>query len=386
MNAPVSAYLNINNFVLSRGGWAYFLADPLNVGFRALAALLNSSTQVFTLWSKDNLEIAKNSAMNAAEYYGLASLALLREAKKGNRREKFVAYFDEKFLRVHIKVIAGKDVRVMDLAHTSGLQEAYQNSQEVVKHLKGELKEPIRCSVIFGILGSAVAFTTVSGLIGSAVESSVQSGLREVSDFLRGGANLLDFFFLLFSICSSDAIEIDMRNLFENFGGLRKLIPVWTYTSSQFGDSIWMEWECGGNSLSPKFEVLDPATGYLTCARRALLTDSEHFTDRITIGAGIMEVAGVPVTQVSEPRCDLPFEDCIKLYGGINPITSVPRDGESSRLPYFLFQDPSFFNSLYINPERVGKTFCGAPSSRHIPRGVTGVCEINALLWHFSPK
>ncbi len=191
-------------------------------------------------------------------------------------------------------------------------------------------------------------------------------------------------FLILTSICLADVVEIDINKLIDNFQGLRNLFPVWTYTSPQFDDSIWLEWECGTNSLKPDFSVLDPADGYLTCSKRAPLKDSNHFSDQIVLGAGITQVAGVKVTRLSEPRCEQTFEECIKLYGGINPLQEgIPRDGQYSRLPYFLFQDPSFYGSLWINPQRIGVSFCGAPMERHMPEGITGVCELNALIWYF---
>jgi hypothetical protein len=84
----------------------------------------------------------------------------------------------------------------------------------------------------------------------------------------------------------------------------------------------------GTNSLKPDFSVLDPSDGYLKCSKRAPLKDSNHFSDQIVLGAGITQVAGAKVTRLSEPRCERTFEECIKIYGGINPLQEgIPRDG-----------------------------------------------------------
>jgi hypothetical protein len=78
----------------------------------------------------------------------------------------------------------------------------------------------------------------------------------------------------------------------------------------------------------------------------------------------------VKVTRLSEPRCEQTFEECIKIYGGINPLQEgIPRDGQYSRLPYFLFQDPSFYGSLWINPQRIGISFLWSTNGKAYARG-----------------
>jgi hypothetical protein len=305
--------------------------------------------------------------------------------KKRNRRENFVAFFDEEFKRYHMKVYVGGEVKILDFTFTQDFETIIKANQRVIDHFRGKNKEPIECSAFYDRLGDVVGFFVSSGFILSAAQSSIRSGgVEEIAKFFEGAENLLGIFLILTSICLADVVEIDINKLIDNFQGLRNLFPVWTFTSPQFDDSIWLEWECGTNSLKPDFSVLDPAQAYLQCSKRAPLKDSNHFSDQIVLGAGITQVAGVKVTRLSEPRCEQTFEECIKLYGGINPLQEgIPRDGQYSRLPYFLFQDPSFYGSLWINPQRIGISFCGAPMERHMPEGITGVCELNALIWYF---
>jgi hypothetical protein len=385
INAPISSYFAVNEFVKSKGGWGMFFGDPLNVGFRAIAYLLNSSNSIFTLWSKENLLKAKEYGLISAEHFKRTYESLLLNYKKRNRRGNFVGFFDEEFRRVHIKVYVGGEVKIVGLTFTQDLETTIKNSQRLIDHLKGKNKEPIECSHIFGGINSIVSFFVSSGFVLSAAQSSLKSGRgEEIAKFFEGAENLLGTFLILTSICLADVVEIDLNKLIDNFQGLRNLFPVWTFTSPQFDDSIWLEWECGTNSLKPDFSVLDPAVAYLQCSKRATLKDSNHFSDQIVLGAGITQVAGVKVTRLSEPRCEQTFEECIKIYGGINPLQEgIPRDGQYSRVPYFLFQDPSFYGSLWINPQRIGISFCGAPMERHMPEGIMGVCELNALIWYF---
>jgi tetratricopeptide (TPR) repeat protein len=385
INAPISSYFAVNEFVKSKGGWGIFFADPLNVGFRAIAHLLNSSNSIFTLWSKENLLKAKEYGLISVEYDKKTYESLLLNYKKRNRRENFVAFFDEEFKRIHMKVYVGGEVKILDFTSTQDYETIIRSDQEVIDHFRGKNKEPIRCSAFYDRLGDVVGFFVSSGFVLSAAQSSIKSGRGEsIAKFFEGTKNLLGIFLILTSICMADVVEIDINKLVDNFQGLRNLFPVWTFTSSQFDDSIWLEWECGTNSLKPDFSVLDPAGAYLQCSKRATLKDSNHFSDQIVLGAGITQVAGVKVTRLSEPRCEQTFEECIKLYGGINPLQEgIPRDGQYSRVPYFLFQDPSFYGSLWINPQRIGVSFCGAPMERHMPEGITGVCELNALIWYF---
>jgi hypothetical protein len=385
INAPVSSYFAVNEFVKSKGGWGMFFGDPLNVGFRAIAYLLNSSNSIFTLWSKENLIKAKEYGLISVEHDKKAFESLLLNYKKRNRRENFVAFFDEEFKRDHIKVYVGGEVKILDLTFTQDFETIIRADQRVIDHFRGKNKEPIECSAFYDRLGDVVGFFVSSGFILSAAQSSIKSGRGEsIAKFFEGAENLLGTLLILTSICLADVVEIDINKLVENFQGLRNLFPVWTFTSSQFDDSIWLEWECGTNSLKPDFSVLDPAEAYLQCSKRATLKDSNHFSDQIVLGAGITQVAGVKVTRLSEPRCEQTFEECIKIYGGINPLQEgIPRDGQYSRVPYFLFQDPSFYGSLWINPQRIGVSFCGAPMERHMPEGIMGVCELNALIWYF---
>ncbi len=385
INAPVSSYFAVNEFVKSKGGWGMFFGDPLNVGFRAIAYLLNSSNSIFTLWSKENLIKAKEYGLISAERNKKAYESLLLNYKKRNRRENFVAFFDEEFKRNHMKVYVGGEVKILDFTFTQDYETIIRANQRVIDHLRGKNKEPIECSAFYDRLGDVVSFFVSSGFILSAAQSSIKSGRGEsIAKFFKGAENLLGIFLILTSICIADVVEIDLNKLVDNFQGLRNLFPVWTFTSSQFDDSIWLEWECGTNSLKPDFSVLDPAEAYLQCSKRAPLKDSNHFFDQTVLGAGITQVAGVKVTRLSEPRCEQTFEECIKIYGGINPLQEgIPRDGQYSRVPYFLFQDPSFYGSLWINPQRIGISFCGAPMERHMPEGITGVCELNALIWYF---
>jgi tetratricopeptide (TPR) repeat protein len=386
INAPISSYFAVDEFVKSKGGWGMFFGDPLNVGFRAIAYLLNSSNSIFTLWSKENLLKAKEYGLISAEHFKRTYESLLLNYKKRNRRENFVAFFDEEFKRIHLKVQVGGEVKILDMTFTQqDFETIIKNAQRLIDHLKGKNKEPIECSHIFGGISNIVGFFVNSGFLLSAAQSSLKSGRgEEIAKFFEGAENLLGTFLILTSICLSNVVEIDINKLIDNFQGLRNLFPVWTFTSSQFDDSIWLEWECGTNSLKPDFSVLDPVEAYLQCSKRATLKDSNHFSDQIVLGAGITQVAGVKVTRLSEPRCEQTFEECIKIYGGINPLQEgIPRDGQYSRVPYFLFQDPSFYGSLWINPQRIGISFCGAPMERHMPEGIMGVCELNALIWYF---
>jgi tetratricopeptide (TPR) repeat protein len=388
INAPISSYYAVNEFVKSKGGWGMFFGDPLNVGFRALAHLLNSSNSIFTLWSKENLLKAKEYGLIFAEHNKKTFESLLLNYKKRNRRENFVAFLDEEFRRYHIKFYVGGKVKIVDLPITQDFETIIKNAQILIDHLRGKNKEPIECSDIFGAIGSIIMFSVNSGFLTSAAQSSLKSGRgEEIAKFFKGAENLLGTFLILTSMCMADVVEIDINKLIDNFQGLRNLFPVWTYTSPRFDDSIWLEWECGTNSLKPDFSVLDPDEAYLQCLGRVPLKDSNHFSDQIVLGAGITQVAGVKVTRLSEPRCEQTFEECIKIYGGINPLQEgIPRDGQYSRVPYFLFQDPSFYGSLWINPQRIGVSFCGAPMERHMPEGIIGVCELNALIWYFYSK
>jgi hypothetical protein len=386
INAPVSSYFAVNEFVKSKGGWGMFFADPLNVGFRAIAYLLNSSNSIFTLWSKENLLKAKEYGLISAEHVKKTFESLFLNYKKRNRRENFVWFFDEEFRRIHAKVYVGGEVKILGGGITQqDFETSIKYAQKLIDHLKGKNKEPIECSLLFWGIINITSFFVNSGFILSAVQSSIKSGRGEnIAKFFEGAENLLGTFLILTSICMSAVVEIDINKLVDNFQGLRNLFPVWTYTSPQFDDSIWLEWECGTNSLKPDFSVLDPAGAYLQCSKRATLKDSNHFSDQIVLGAGITQVAGVKVTRLSEPRCEQTFEECIKIYGGINPLQEgIPRDGQYSRIPYFLFQDPSFYGSLWINPQKIGVSFCGAPMERHMPEGIIGVCELNALIWYF---
>ncbi|MFZ8803707.1 MAG: hypothetical protein ACO2PO_12090, partial [Candidatus Calescibacterium sp.] len=344
INAPISSYYAVNEFVKSKGGWGIFFGDPLNVGFRAIAYLLNSSNSIFTLWSKENLIKAKEYGLISVEYDKKTYESLLLNYKKRNRRENFATFFDEEFRKNHIKVYIGGEVKILDLTSTQDYETIIRSDQEVIDHFRGKNKEPIRCSAFYDRLGDVVGFFVSSGFVLSAAQSSIKSGRGEsIAKFFEGTKNLLGIFLILTGICLADVVEIDLNKLIDNFQGLRNLFPVWTFTSPQFDDSIWLEWECGTNSLKPDFSVLDPAEAYLQCSKRAPLKDSNHFSDQIVLGAGITQVAGVKVTKLSEPRCEQTFEECIKLYGGINPLEEgIPRDGQYSRLPYFLFQDPSF--------------------------------------------
>jgi hypothetical protein len=385
INAPVSSYFAVNEFVKSKGGWGMFFGDPLNVGFRAIAYLLNSSNSIFTLWSKENLLKAKEYGLISAEHHKKTYESFLLNYKKRNRRENFLGFFDEEFRRIHLKVQVGDEVKIVDVEFIQNFETTIKNAQRIIDHLKGKNKEPIECSHIFGVIGAIAGFFVNSGFVLSAAQSSLKSGGGEdIAKFFKGAENLLGTFLILTSICLADVVEIDLNKLIDNFQGLRNLFPVWTFTSPQFDDSIWLEWECGTNSLKPDFSVLDPVEAYLQCSKRATLKDSNHFSDQIVLGAGITQVAGVKVTRLSEPRCEQTFEECIKIYGGINPLQEgIPRDGQYSRVPYFLFQDPSFYGSLWINPQKIGISFCGAPMERHMPEGIIGVCELNALIWYF---
>jgi tetratricopeptide (TPR) repeat protein len=385
INAPVSSYFAVDEFVKSKGGWGMFFGDPLNVGFRAIAYLLNSSNSIFTLWSKENLLKAKEYGLISNEHGKKTYESLLLNYKKRNRRENFVAFFDEEFRRIHMKVYVGGEVKILDLTFTQDFETIIKDAQKLIDHLRGKNKEPIECSHVFWGINVLISSIVNSGFILSAAQSSLKSGRgEEIAKFFEGAENLLGTLLILTSICLADVVEIDINKLVDNFQGLRNLFPVWTFTSPQFDDSIWLEWECGTNSLKPDFSVLDPVQAYLQCSKRATLKDSNHFSDQIVLGAGITQVAGVKVTRLSEPRCEQTFEECIKIYGGINPLQEgIPRDGQYSRVPYFLFQDPSFYGSLWINPQKIGVSFCGAPMERHMPEGIIGVCELNALIWYF---
>jgi hypothetical protein len=315
INAPVSSYFAVNEFVKSKGGWGMFFADPLNVGFRAIAYLLNSSNSIFTLWSKENLLKAKEYGLISAEHVKKTNESLFLNYKKRNRRENFVWFFDEEFRRIHTKVYVGGEVKILGGGITQqDFETAIKYSQKLIDHLKGKNKEPIECSLVFWGIINITSFFVKSGFILSAVQSSIKSGrVEEIAKFFEGAENLLGTFLILTSICLADVVEIDLNKLIDNFQGLRNLFPVWTFTSPQFDDSIWLEWECGTNSLKPDFSVLDPADGYLKCSKRATLKDSNHFSDQIVLGAGITQVAGVKVTRLSEPRCEQTFEECQEM-------------------------------------------------------------------------
>lgn len=205
-----------------------------------------------------------------------------------------------------------------------------------------------------------------------SLDEETKRTIDSLKGFLAPGSLSADLIYGVLTAIIGDIIQIAPAKIVEevkngNFS-LRKLLPIWTsYFDYSKGypktvteaDTLWLEWECGSSGTStvppyydnrPDVSLLDSQLFYLVCSKDHPPSDSQHFTD----------------SNVKTPI----------------PVTSLPKDGISSQLPYFYLPDPTFAGAVMIN----FKDFQSIPTCNssetemktwHVPKDN---CEINGLI------
>ncbi len=381
--------LEADQFVKEKGGWYMFFADHWNVGFPVIAYLLNKNTNFLRTLYKDYIRESLEYLKKSMEAYGEMLSIIPSYMRKKERRIGFMAEFDETFSKMTLILKRGNEEKKYEFMVGAWVKDARKIIDEIKGHLERGDPPYVDCEAAAWALGSFFYFS--SSALFSAGSEDVSETLPNIGEALRGASTLTQLIQNLVSFCI--ATKFDFRN-FPNLD-VRGGLPVWTFTSAEVGeDNFWFEGECGLNSLNfrdeDKKELIDPAN-YPDCKPRVPLEDSKHFTAPITIGTGIYEIAGVPVTQpAGECEADEDLEYCLDLWGGINPFAGkgIPEDGIATRRLYYLWQDPSFGSTVYIDFSKIQSKRalrmiqnCGVePKGVWKPKGPEGICVFNVII------
>ena len=395
LDANVRDFSKANDYVKKNGGWYKFFSNFFEFGAPILVWILNRNTRFLTSPYKSYLSSAKEFLVKGAEQSILSFQILKKKIEQGDRRKGFIATLDDNF-NVQFRIKSGSEEKIFSFSREF-ITRYSETAKEIFSHFETGEPDSIACMDAAGFIISILSY--LAEIYSTTAGGELEKALPELSQALEGLATFIDIFQDFFSMCMVS--RINLNKFFDNFS-VRKFMPVWTYISDKISeDNIWFETECGVSSINfkEKRDIMDPIYPTYCRGKGVELVDSSHFTSPITIGAGIYEVAGHPVTQ---PAGDCEWDTearkkyCINLYGGINPLVGkgIPADGTPTRIPYYLWQDPSFGKSIKIDfsqitSENVKEAIrnCGVePEGIYMPEGRKGICVFNIVgrLWIFE--